>query len=115
MVSSKITEAFKKHALIHDETQYSGDYTKGNNSADILAKLSVEIENDLDNGASIIDSLLKEQNPGILIWASCVSANMNYRKKDRIAILKELSRNNEIGIQRFNAEMTLKEINKSKK
>ena len=110
----KIINEFIKHAIIQGETQYSGDYRKGNKSADILFKLSAQIENDLENGAEIVDELLKNKNPGVLIWAGVLSIQMDYRKKDSILILKNLARNKELGIQSHNAEMALKEATKKK-
>ncbi|WYP26035.1 hypothetical protein NSQ54_17165 [Alkalihalobacillus sp. FSL W8-0930] len=61
------------------------------------------------NGPIIIDNLLEETNPSVLIWTSVISIQMNYRKKDSIAILRRLAKDRNIGQQRFNAEMTLRE------
>lgn len=105
-------EEFIKHALIHDETQHSGDFKTGNKSATILFTLSAQIEKDQEYGPIIVDRLLKESNASILIWTSAISIKMHDRKRETIAILKKLARNQDIGIQRFNAEMTLREIAK---
>lgn len=114
MHTSNIIEEFIKHAIIQGETEYSGDCKKGNKSSNILFNLFSQIERDLENGPKIVDRLLEETNPGVLIWASVVAINMDYRKKDCILILKKLARNTELGIQSHNAEMTLKEIAREK-
>ena len=114
MYTSDLIEEFIKHAIIQSETQYSGDYKTGNKSSNILFKLSSQIEKDIENGPKIVDRLLVETNPGVLIWASVVANNMNYRKKDCIMILKKLARDPELGIQSHNAEMTVKEITRKK-
>ena len=114
MSHSNLINDFIKHAIIHGETQYSGDYKRGNKSSSILFNLSSQIEKDLENRARIVDRLLEETNPGVLIWTSFVSINMNYRKKDCMLILKNLAHNQELGKQSHNAEMTLKEFREKK-
>ncbi|MFK3937614.1 hypothetical protein ACI2JA_08885 [Alkalihalobacillus sp. NPDC078783] len=107
-------QSFIKHATIHDDTQHSGNYRKGNKSAALLFALSDEIHGDKDNGPEIIDRLLEQTNPGVLIWASGLAIEMNYRKKDAIHILRDLSSNQELGIQSHNAEMSLTEYKKKR-
>ncbi|MEK4566445.1 hypothetical protein MKX54_17380 [Alkalihalobacillus sp. FSL R5-0424] len=105
----KVKEKFVKHAFIHEETEETGNYKRGNKSSKILFTLSEKIRRDSVNGPIIIDDLLKETNPSVLIWTSIISIQMNYRKKDSIVILRRLAKDRSIGQQRFNAEMTLKE------
>jgi hypothetical protein len=114
MNTEEIIQSFIKYATIHDETQHSGNFRKGNKSADLLFALSDQIHADNDNGPEIIDQLLEQKNPGVLIWASGLAIEMNYRKKDAIHILKDLSSNQELGIQRHNAEMSLTEYKKKR-
>ncbi|MDL4842506.1 hypothetical protein [Aquibacillus rhizosphaerae] len=114
MNCENVIAKFIEHALIHGETQYSGDYKKGNKSSDILFELSSQIKSDPENGPKIVDRLLEEPNPSILIWISVPAIEMNYRRKDVIAILRKLASNKDLGIQGHNAEMTLKEIAKER-
>ncbi|MFK3936212.1 hypothetical protein ACI2JA_01700 [Alkalihalobacillus sp. NPDC078783] len=105
----RVKEKFIKHALIHEETEETGNYKRGNKSSKILFTLSEKIKRDSVNGPIMIDTLLKETNPSVLIWTSVISIQMNYRKKDSIALLRRFAKDRNIGQQRFNAEMTLKE------
>ncbi|MEK4563292.1 hypothetical protein MKX54_01190 [Alkalihalobacillus sp. FSL R5-0424] len=67
MIVGEMIKQYIKHATIHDETQHSGNYRKGNRSADLLFALSKQILDDKDNGPETIDRLLEQTNPGVLI------------------------------------------------
>ncbi|MBM0065909.1 hypothetical protein [Alkalicoccobacillus gibsonii] len=106
----RVKETFIKHALIHEETEETGNYRRGNKSSKILFTLFEKIKRDPVNGPIIVDNLLNETNPSVLIWTSVISIQMNHRKKHSIAILRRLSKDHSIGQQRFNAKMTLREF-----
>ncbi len=104
----KLTEEIIKNATIQGETQYSGEYKKGNRASDRLFSIWKEIKKDLIMAHEIIDALINHENVNVRIWICSISLDINYKVDETKLILEKISKDKSLGILALNAEMTFK-------
>jgi peroxiredoxin family protein len=104
----KLTNEFILNAMIHEETTYSGNYKKGNKASDKLNKICKLMKENASLAEKMLDILLKHDNINVRIWACGTAIDIKYKEDEAKQILTDISKMTNIGIQRFNAEMSLK-------
>lgn len=105
-----ILTQYEELAKIQMECTYSGDYKNGNKASNKLDKLNKRLENGLENSKEIVEKLVLSDNPNVIIWIAKVAVDSGYMREEVLSKLKKISQNSQLGIIRFNAEMTLKTL-----
>lgn len=86
-----LIEEFIRHALIMEQTQYSGEYKKGNKSHNIHLSIRDKLKHDSELTIEVFDELLLNDNPYVLYAACVYTIVLNYRRSDAINILKKIA------------------------
>ncbi|MBO5061218.1 MAG: HEAT repeat domain-containing protein [Prevotella sp.] len=100
-------EAFRKHAVIHGETQKNGKYKIGNRSHDFIRE-SIDYLTK-NNQLEQLTVFLSAEDLSLRIWAAY--ALLHIKTKEAVRVLKEIAKRDK-GIMGFNAEMTISEFKK---
>lgn len=103
-----LTELFIENAIIQGEATLDGNYKKGNKASDKLNKIANVINEDKEFGKDLLDTLMSNPEPNVKNWACGIALDIDYKQIEAEQILEEISNKEELGILRFNAEMTLK-------
>lgn len=102
---------YYKSAEIQMRATYSGDYKNGNEASDELERYNNIIISDFENYKSLVEQLINSKNPNVVIWISNVALDKNFKADVVVNRLKEIAKDEKLGIISFNAEMTLKTRN----
>ncbi|MTI96028.1 MAG: hypothetical protein FH749_11195 [Firmicutes bacterium] len=104
----KLINEFIKNAEIHGEATYSGKYKVGNKASDRLFKIKKKMSENPSLAEEMLDILLTDSKINVKIWASGIAIDLGYRLDEAVKILEKISTMPDIGILRFDAEMSLK-------
>ena len=104
----ELTNEFIENAVIQGEATYSGNYKKGNKSADKLFKLGIIMKENTDIAKEMLNVLLDHENINVKIWAASYALDIKFREKEAEQLLEGISMMPDIGILSFDAEMSLK-------
>ncbi|WKA53221.1 hypothetical protein [Planococcus shixiaomingii] len=88
---NSIVEEFIKHSLIAEQTQYSGDYRKGNKSQDALLAICDGLKDEPELAKEVFDELLLHDNPYVLYVCSVYAIVLNHRRDDAIKMLEKIA------------------------
>ncbi|WHY69608.1 DUF2019 domain-containing protein [Neobacillus sp. SuZ13] len=102
-----LTNLFIENAIIQGQATLNGDYIEGNKASDKLLKIASLIKEDKDFFKDILDSLMTNPEPNVKIWACGIALDIDYKAIEAEQILTEISNMTELGILRFDAEMSL--------
>ncbi|MFJ7976756.1 hypothetical protein ACIQZI_13820 [Peribacillus sp. NPDC096379] len=103
-----LTDLFIENAIIQGEATIDGNYKRGNKASDKLYKIENVMKEDKEFAKDILDILMINPEPNVKIWACGIAMDIDYKAYEAENILTEISNTTELGILRFNAEMTLK-------
>lgn len=107
----KASEIIEKHIasdLVIESVSMSSDFKTHNKEMKKLSKLFEITSQDKELCEMVYSFLLKSENVVTLLNASTECLKLNIFTEESKNILTMLSKRNDIGIIRFNAEMTLK-------
>jgi len=101
-----IIEQYKIASNLHGKALQDGDKKTANKQYTIIKKLYQLFQKE-NIESQVLNELLTDESIYVQAWAAahCLSLNMHIEKS--IQILESLSRRNDIGIARLNAEMIL--------
>ncbi|MDJ0333445.1 hypothetical protein [Planococcus sp. S3-L1] len=103
---NRIVEEFIKHSLIMEQTQYSGEYKKGNKSHEVHLSIRDKLKQDPELAKGVFDELFHNENSFVLYASSVYAIVLNYRKDDAIKILSKIAAM-DIKLTSFEAETAL--------
>lgn len=107
-----ILNDFIDAAEAHEKATADGDYKTANKQYAILKKIYKKFDKNRLVAKNALEVLFKQDSVSVKIWASSHALSLNILTGDAEKILKHFSEDQNIGILRLDAEMTLKEWKK---
>lgn len=111
MKSQDLTEYYDEFinaAKLQGEATKAGDSRTANKQYTILKRIFVKAQKDIETAKIFYKNLRNNSEPNVKLWASAHSLALGLDIAVAENILDVLSKNENIGILRINAEMTLK-------
>ena len=103
----ELTNEYIENAVIQGESQFSGDFKKGNKASNKLFKIRAIMKENRDIAIEMLNILLDNENISVLSWAAGDALDLKYRDEEAEQLLKKIARMPETGILGFIAEMEL--------
>jgi len=104
----KLIEEYRNAAILQKEASRDGDYKTANKQYSKLIRIYKILEKDKDLREKVLKELLKDENICVSSWAAAHCLRLNIYVDEAVKLLEEIAKRKDIGIWRFDAEMTLK-------
>jgi hypothetical protein len=108
----KVFQNYIIAAIAHGKATIEGDYKTANKQYVNLEKIYKKFERDHSLADNLVEIFFQNVDPSVRIWAAAHALKLNIRVDEAKKVLQQASGDNNIGIFRLDAEMTLKEWEK---
>jgi hypothetical protein len=115
MKKQDLEEHFNKFvnaAILQGEAIQTGDSRTANRQYTILKRIYVKAQKDINAAKIFYEHLRNSSEPNVQLWACAQSLALGLNITESENILEMISKKENIGLLRLNAEMTLKVWNK---
>lgn len=110
--TEKFFEDYILAAMTHNKATSEGDYKTVNKQYVKLTRFYKKLEKDPSFAESFLEKLLRDTNAAVRIWAAAHALGLRVIVDDALCVLQEMSKDQNIGILRLDAEVVLKEWEK---
>ena len=110
----KIFQEYINAAMEHGQATLEGNYKVANKQYARLKIIFKKFEKDHLLADNLLETLFQNSNVSVRIWAATHALKLSIRTNEAEKLLKEISRDNSLGIFRLDSEMVLKEWEKAK-
>jgi hypothetical protein len=108
----EILITFINAAKKHGDATLVGDYKTANAQYKILTNVYKLFEKDRNKAEKLLEFLFQCENPSVRGWAAAHALGLRIKIDEATEILRTISKDHQLGILRFDAEMTLSEWEK---
>jgi hypothetical protein len=107
-----ILQSYISAASKHGDATLVGDYKTANTQNKILTNVYKFFEKDRNKAEKLLEFLFQCENPSVRGWAAAHALGLRIKIDEATEILRTISKDHQLGILRFDAEMTLSEWEK---
>ncbi len=109
MENTTIKQKYFENAISHWQASDKGNYRVANRAYYELSKIYQQLSKDKKFAELFLKDMLQSEELSVQLWAATHSLGLNVNVNMAIETLERISQMEKIGINRFDAEMTLKE------
>ena len=106
-----VMEKFIENAKMYNENLNLGNSKVVNKAAKVLSKMSKKII-EQKTYFTLVNELLNNEDPGVRYWTSSIAALADYKRKEAVAIILNMSKAENIGLISMCAYITAEECKK---